>query len=100
MEATDLRSASRICPWTSSLQYLYINDLLLSLNNTDVCNYADDTTLFYCDIDTDNVVARLELDSAHAIKWFSDNYMKLNEDKCHLLTFGNIVKFYGHSSQT
>ena len=52
---------------------IYINDLLLSLNNTDVCNYADDTTLFACDIDTDNVVARLEIDSAHAIKWFSDN---------------------------
>ena len=69
---------------------IYINDLLLSLNNTDVCNYADDTTLFASDIDTDNVVARLELDSAHAIKWFSDNYMKLNEDKCHLLTFRNM----------
>ena len=69
---------------------IYINDLLLSLNNTDVCNYADDTTLFACDIDTDNVVTRLEIDSAHAIKWFSDNYMKLNEDKCHLLTFGNM----------
>ena len=69
---------------------IYINDLLFSLNNTDVCNYADDTTLFACDIDTDSVAATLELDSARAIKWFSDNYMKLNEDKCHLLTFGNI----------
>ena len=69
---------------------IYINNLLFSLNNTDVWNYADDTTLFACDIDTDSVVARLELDSARAIKWFSDNYMKLNEDKCHLLTFGNI----------
>ena len=61
MEATYFRSASRICPRTSSL-HIYINDLLLSLNNTDVCNYADDTTLFACDIDTDNVVAWLELD--------------------------------------
>ena len=41
---------------------IYINDLLLSLNDTDVCNYADDTTLFACDIDTDNFVARLQLD--------------------------------------
>ena len=64
--------------------------MLFSLNNTDVCNYADDATLFACDIDIDSVVARLELDSARAIKWFSDNYMKLNEDKCHLLTFGNM----------
>ena len=69
---------------------IYVNDLLLSLNNTDVCTYADDTTLFACDIDTDKVVARLELDSAQAFKWFSGNYMKLNEDKCHLLTVGNM----------
>ena len=34
--------------------------------------------------------SRLEIDSAHPIKWFSDNYMKLNEDKCHLLTLGNM----------
>ena len=46
---------------------IYINDLLLSLNNTYICNHADDTTLLACDIDTDNVVARLELDSAHAL---------------------------------
>ena len=69
---------------------IHINDLLLSLNNTDVWSHADDTTLFACDVDTDNAVARLELDSAHVIKLFSDKNMKLNEDKCHLLTFGNV----------
>ena len=66
--------------------------MLLSLSNPEVCNYADDTTLFVCNDDIDCVVTRLELDLAHVVKWFSDNYMKLNEDKCHLLTFGNISK--------
>ena len=74
------------------LFYIYSNDLLLPLSNPEVCNYADDTTLFDCDDDIDSVVTRLELDSAHVVKWFSDNYMKLNEDKYHLLTFGNISK--------
>ena len=69
---------------------IYINDLLLSLDNTDVCNYAEDTTLFACNIDIDNVAAKLKLDSANAIKCFSDNYLKLNEDKCQLLKFGNM----------
>ena len=59
---------------------IYIKDLLLSLDNIDVCNYADETTLFACDVDTDNVVSRLKLGSAHAIKWLSHNYMKLSED--------------------
>ena len=37
---------------------------------TDVCNFADDTKL--------------------AIELFENNYMKLNEDKCHLLVMGHI----------
>ena len=73
---------------------IYINDLLLSLNNSDVCNYALDTTLFACDIDTDNVVARLELDSAHAIKWFSDNYGVVHE-KLSPSRFAPLIKYPG-----
>ena len=68
----------------------YINDLYFSLNNTEVCNYANDTTLFACDADINNVTTRLELDSAQTIKCFSDSFKRLNKDKCHLLTFGNM----------
>ena len=61
------------------------------LFNIYICNYADATTLFACDVDTDNVAARLEQDCVHAFKWFSENYMKLCEDECHLVTFGNVT---------
>ena len=67
---------------------IYINDLLLSIQDTDICNYADDTTLYTCDNNLDNVIARLENDSNIVIKWFTDNFMKLNTDKCHLLILG------------
>ena len=50
------------------------------------------TTWFACYDDIDSVVTRVELDSAYAVKWFSDNYMRLDEDKCHLITFGDISK--------
>ena len=36
-----------------------------------------------------NVIWRLENDSLIAIEWFEWNYMKLNEDKCHLIVAGN-----------
>ena len=71
---------------------IYINHFFPSLNNSEVCNYADDTTLFVCDDDIDSVVSRIELDWAHAVKLFCDNCMKLNEDMCYLLTFGDISK--------
>ena len=32
---------------------------------------------------------RLEYDTKLAIEWFENNYMKLNEDKCHLLVAGH-----------
>ena len=52
---------------------------------TSLCNYADDTTFHVCDSDMKDLVTRLELDSLPGIEWFQANYMKLNEEKCHLL---------------
>ena len=51
-------------------------------------NYADDNTLNACDMSLENRLKRLEHDSFLAIEWFQNNYMKLNEDKCHLLISG------------
>ena len=62
--------------------------MLLSIQDRDICNYADDTTIYACDNVLDNVIARLENDSSIIIQWFADNFMKLNTDKCHLLILG------------
>ena len=52
-------------------------------------NYADDTTFHTTDQDLNALILRLEHDSLLAIEWFEVNYMKLNEDKCHLLISGH-----------
>ena len=67
---------------------IYINDLLLFIQNSDICNYADDTTIYSCDKSLDNITHKLENDCNVALKWFADNFMKLNADKCHLLVLG------------
>ena len=67
---------------------IFINDLFLKIAKVDNCNYADDTTLYTFDRDINRVISRLEIDSALSSKWFYDNYMKPNEDKCHLITLG------------
>ena len=64
---------------------IYINDLLLFIQNSDICNYADDTTIYACNTNLDNISERLENDCGLALEWFADNFMKLNADKCHLL---------------
>ena len=33
------------------------------------------------------LINRLEHDTALAVEWFENNFIKLNQDKCHLLVF-------------
>ena len=66
---------------------IYLNDLFYQL--VDVCNFADDTTLYACDTKLENILNQLEDNALTAIVWFENNYMKLNESKCHFLTSGS-----------
>ena len=67
---------------------IYLNDLFYLVESTKVYNFADDTTFFACDKDLKTLISSLEHDSHLAIEWFESNYMKLNQDKCHLLVSG------------
>ena len=42
---------------------IYLNDLFLFLEETEACNYADDTTIYTCGPNVKNVVAKLENDA-------------------------------------
>ena len=68
---------------------IFINDIFFLVNDTEVCNYADDTTIFACGSDVNNVQHKLEADSCLLSKWFVDNHMKLNDAKCHFMLFGS-----------
>ena len=69
---------------------IYLNDMFLQLADTNVCNFADDTTLYACDLELRTVLRELEDNSLTAIMWFENNYMKLNQSKCHFLTSGTL----------
>ena len=66
---------------------IYINDLFFQF--AEVCNFADDTTLYASNLDLETLIQNLEDDSLKAILWFENNYMKLNDEKCHFLVSGN-----------
>jgi len=66
---------------------IYLNDLFFFMK--DVCNFADDTTPFFCDLNINNVLETLEEQSEIALTWFEANYMKMNAEKCHLLVSGH-----------
>ena len=58
------------------------------MEETEVCIYADDTTIYLSGQELEQVVSSLENDAQRISNWLFDNSMKLNPDKCHLLTFG------------
>ena len=58
---------------------------------TNICNYVDDTTIFahHLTLELETIIRRVETDGTLDAKWFSDNYLKLNDDKAHLMIFGD-----------
>ena len=68
---------------------IFINDIFLFVNNTKIWNYADDTTIYACSSDLTTIINSLEMNSSMLAKWFSENFMKINKDKYHLMIFGN-----------
>ena len=70
------------------LFHINLNVLFLLADYTKVCNFADDTTFFGCDEGLGSLINRLEHDNFLAIEWFQNKYLKMNEDKCHLLVGG------------
>ena len=67
---------------------IYINNIFMFISNSQLCNYADDTTLYVIDQDIKQAIRTLEQDVVILREWFQNNYMKLNGDKCHLINFG------------
>ena len=73
----------------SLLFNIFINDLLMFVPNIDICNYADETTLYVSDTDTIHILNKLESSISTVASWFTDNCMRLNRDKCHFMVFGD-----------
>ena len=64
---------------------IYLSDLFLFITDTDIANYADDNSPYACKNDIDSVIFKLENDSRILIEWVSNNALKANPDKFHLL---------------
>ena len=58
---------------------IYLNDLFFQLIDSHVCNFADDTTLYACDLELQTVLHELEDNSLTAIIWFEKrNYPQID----------------------
>ena len=67
---------------------IFLNDLLLMVSETELCNFADDNTLYVSDNSLDNILLRLNKEIKNTLNWFSNNSMVANPDKFHLMFLG------------
>ena len=68
---------------------IYINDIFYFVDGEHLANYADDNTPHTTAKDIDTVLNYLANETYILIKWFNDNYFKLNGDRCKLLVTNN-----------
>ena len=58
-----------------------MNDLLLSISNSELLNFADDNTISATENTIEELISILEKESQAAIDWFVSNEMIANPDK-------------------
>ena len=63
------------------LSNIFINDLLLFIENCTLYNYANDNSMSYSSTTLQNVLSNLRIDCKIAIDWFEENGMKANPNK-------------------
>ena len=64
---------------------LFLCDLFLFVEEADIMSYADDNTPYVCSENIDVTLEKLEEVGKVLFEWFSNNFLKANADKCHLI---------------
>ena len=64
---------------------IFLYDLFFIMKETDFSSYEDDNTPYVTADTIEEVIKLLERESTMLFNWFSDNQMKANISKCHLL---------------
>ena len=67
----------------SLLSNINFNDIFIFAEETEMCNFVDDTTTYAHGAYIENVIERLEHDAPKLTEWLPNNPMKLDEDKGH-----------------
>ena len=67
---------------------ILINNFFYAIEHSQVCNFADDNTIFACDENLEKVTTNIENDTRKAMNWYKLNEMAANPEKLQLIFFG------------
>ena len=60
---------------------IFLNDTLWFVEKADICNFADDNTIYSCAKSVNDFIENLQSDLKIVLKWFKDNQMIANPGK-------------------
>ena len=67
---------------------IFIDDLFFVITLSEVCNFADDNTLYSSNKELEIVFRNLETDLSNVLAWFNINSLKANPDKFQFMVLG------------
>ena len=68
---------------------IFLNDLLSTLKLSDLFNFANDNTISATAANIDHLMLTLRHVSELAVRWFTENQMTVNPDKCQAMILQN-----------
>ena len=60
---------------------IFTNDIFFVKEKSDICNFADDNTLYSCTANLKTVLENLKHDASKLLYWLKTNFMKANPEK-------------------
>ena len=70
---------------------LFINDLMFFIQETEVCNFADDTTIYWCSPNFEEATLKLYNDTHLILNLFRINSMVAKPGKFHIMFLGSNI---------
>ena len=67
---------------------VFINDIFMFIEKTEICNFADDNTIYDCGEDLSNILENLKHDLKILLKWFRINSLQANPSKFQFMILG------------
>ena len=71
---------------------IFINDLFLFIDKTNICNFADDNTIYSCNNNLQTILKNLKHVMVNVLKWFKVNSMKANPQKFQFMILGKSTR--------
>ena len=83
---------------------VFINDIFMFIEKSEICNFADDNTIHDCGKDLSNILENLKHDMQILLKWFRINSLQANPGKFQFRILGkknrNSAKLIINSTET